>query len=98
MAGKGKMGKKSTRRTEIKKTERTTLTRGGIRRLARRGGIRRISDGIYSEVRDFVDYFLNTVVKDSAIFAENARRKTITAMDVIYALKRSGRSLLGYGV
>ena len=98
MAGKGKVGKKSVKRTEIKRTERTTLTRGGIRRLARRGGIRRISDGVYSEVRDFVDYFLTTVVKDSAIFAENARRKTITAMDVIYALKRSGRSLLGYGV
>jgi histone H3/H4 len=53
----------------MKKTERSTLTRGGIRRLARRGGIKRISDGVYSEVRDFVDYFLNQVVKDSAIFA-----------------------------
>lgn len=74
------------------------MTRGGIRRLARRGGIKRISDGVYSEVRDFVDYFLNTIVKDSAIFAEHAKRKTITAMDVIYALKRSGRSLYGYGV
>ena len=68
MAGKGKAGK-STRRSEIKKTERNTLTRGGIRRLARRGGIKRISDGVYGEVRDFVDYFLNQVVKDSAVFA-----------------------------
>lgn len=92
------MGKKSVKRTEMKKTERTTLTRGGIRRLARRGGIRRVSDGVYGEVREFVDYFLNVVVKDAAIFAEHAKRKTITAMDVVYALKRSGRSLYGYGV
>ena len=56
MAGKGKAGK-STRRSDIKKTERNTLTRGGIRRLARRGGIKRVSDGVYGEVRDFVDFF-----------------------------------------
>lgn len=98
MAGKGKVGRRSIKRTEMKKTERTTLTRGGIRRLARRGGIRRVSDGVYSEVRDFVDYFLNVIVKDAAVFAEHAKRKTITAMDVVYALKRSGRSLYGYGV
>lgn len=48
MAGKGKVGKKSVKRAEIKRNERTTLTRGGIRRLARRGGIKRISDGVYN--------------------------------------------------
>lgn len=69
MTGKGKLGKKSVKRTEAKRTEKTTLTRGGIRRLARRGGIRRVSDGVYGEVREFVDYFLNVVVKDAAIFA-----------------------------
>ena len=97
MAGKGKVGKKSVKRGELKKAERTTLTRGGIRRLARRGGIRRISDGVYSEVRDFTDYFLNVIVKDAAVLAEGARRKTITAMDIVYALKRSGRAIYGYG-
>lgn len=98
MAGKGKAGKKSTKRADLKKTERSTLTRGGIRRLARRGGIKRVSGDVYPEIRDFVDHFLNTVVKDSAIMAEHARRKTITAMDIIYALKRCGRALYGYGV
>lgn len=48
MAGKGKVGKKSVKRGDVKKIERTTLTRGGIRRLARRGGIRRVSDGVYN--------------------------------------------------
>lgn len=47
MAGKGKIGK-VVRRDFLKKTDRSTLTRGGIRRLARRGGVRRISDGIYN--------------------------------------------------
>lgn len=48
MAGKGKVGKKSVKRGDIKKTERNTLTRGGIRRLARRGGVKRIADSVYS--------------------------------------------------
>ena len=97
MIGKGKAGKKSVKRDAIKKSERSTMTRGGLRRLARRGGVKRISDGIYNDTRDFVDYFLNEVVKGAAIFAEHARRKTITAMDVVYALKRNGRVLYGYG-
>lgn len=98
MAGKGKVGRKVHRRESVKKTvERTSLTRGGIRRLARRGGVKRIADGVYNETRDFVDYFLNIVVKDAAVFCENSKRRTITAMDVVYALKRSGRTLYGYG-
>ena len=28
---------------------------------------------------------------------EHARRKTVTAMDVVYALKRQGRTLYGFG-
>jgi histone H3/H4 len=98
MPGKGKIGKKTAKRADIKKTERSHLTRGGIRRLARRGGVKRISDGVYSEVRDFVDYFLNIVVRDAAILCEVAKRKTITALDVVYSLKKSGRTIYGYGV
>lgn len=98
MAGRGKLGKKSVKRTEISKAPTNTLTRGGIRRLARRGGVKRISSNVYDETRDFVDYFLGIVVKDAAVFCENSKRKTITAMDVIYALKRSGRTVYGYGV
>ena len=45
-----------------------------------------------------MDYFLGIIVKDAAVFCEHAKRKTITAMDVIYALKRSGRTIYGYGV
>lgn len=52
MAGKGKIGKSSTR-GNAKKTARFasvsagTITAGAIRRLARRGGVKRISAGSY---------------------------------------------------
>lgn len=74
------------------------MTRGGIRRLARRGGVKRISEGVYAETRDFVDYFLNTIVKDAAVVCENSKRRTITAMDVMYALKKCGRTIFGFHV
>lgn len=98
MAGKGKLGRKSLKRAVDSKIQRTTITRGSIRRLARRGGVKRISQSAYDETRDFADYFLNVVVKDAAVYCEHAKRKTITAMDVIFALKKSGRTIYGYGV
>jgi histone H3/H4 len=98
MSGKGKVGKRTVKRAEIRRTEKSSLTRGGIRRLARRGGVKRVSDGVYNEVRDFVDYFLSIVVKDAAVLCEGSKRKTITALDVVYALKKSGRTIYGYGI
>jgi histone H4 len=32
------------------------------------------------------------VIRDSVTYTEHAKRKTVTALDVVYALKRSGRS------
>ena len=73
------------------------VTKPAIRRLARRGGVKRISFGIYKEVRDVLESFLRNVVRDSITYTEHARRKTVTAMDVVYALKRQGRTLYGFG-
>lgn len=79
------------------KPEPPKITRGGIRRLARRGGVKRISLGVYPEINEFMDYFLISILKASAVFAENSQRKTITVIDVVYALKKFGRTLYGYG-
>uniref|UniRef100_A0A8C1PEV0 Histone H4 n=1 Tax=Cyprinus carpio TaxID=7962 RepID=A0A8C1PEV0_CYPCA len=39
------------------------------------------------------------VLRDNiqGITTEHAKRKTVTAMDVVYALKRQGRTLYGFG-
>ena len=73
------------------------ITKPAIRRLARRGGIKRISDLIYEETRDILKVFLENVIRDAVTYTEHAKRKTVTTMDVIYALKRQGRTLNGFG-
>jgi histone H4 len=73
------------------------ITKPAIRRLARRGGVKRISFGIYKEMRDVLQKFLGGVVRDAITYTEHAKRKTVTAMDVVYALKRQGRTLYGFG-
>ena len=69
-----------------------------IRRLARRGGVKRISQLIYEETRSILRSFLEKVLKDAIIYTEHGKRKTVTSLDVIYALKRQGRCLYGYGI
>merc|ERR1712224_545944 len=73
------------------------ITKPAIRRLARRGGVKRISGLIYEETRGVLKEFLENVIRDAVTYTEYARRKPVTAMDVVYALKRQGRTLYGFG-
>lgn len=73
------------------------ITKPAIRRLARRGGVKRISGLIYEETRGVLKVFLEHIIRDAVTYTEHARRKTVTAMDVVYALKRQGRTLYGFG-
>ena len=74
------------------------ISNPAIRRLARRGGVKRISELIYEETRSILRSFLEKVLKDTIVYTEYAKRKTVTSLDVIYALKRQGRCLYGYGI
>ena len=73
------------------------VTAPAIRRLARRGGVKRLAAPIYNETRALVKAFLEDVIRDTVTYTEHARRKTVTVMDVVYALKRQGRTLYGFG-
>lgn len=73
------------------------ITKPAIRRLARRAGVKRISGLIYEETRSVLKVFLENVIRDAVTYTQHARRKTVIAMDVVYALKRQGRTLYGFG-
>ncbi|MBA0818516.1 hypothetical protein Gohar_022235 [Gossypium harknessii] len=93
--GLGKGGAK--RHRKVLRDNIQGITKPAIRRLARRGGVKRISGLIYEETRGVLKIFLENVIRDAVTYTEHARRKTVTAMDVVYALKRQGRTLYGFG-
>lgn len=107
-AGRGKGGKggkgskhhgqgKGPKRHRNSRAAILGITKPVIRRLMRRGGIKRISGLIYDPVRDIIKKFVSTIVRDSIIYAEHARRSTVTTGDVVLALKRMGHTLYGFG-
>ena len=73
------------------------ITAPALRRLARRGGVKRMNNLVYEDVRLVLKMFIQDVVRDAVLYTEHANRKTVTPNDVVYALKRQGRTLYGYG-
>jgi histone H4 len=102
MSGRGKGGKGlgkdgAMRHRKILRDNVQGITKPAIRRLARRGGVKRISGLIYEQIRGVLMIFIESLIRDSITYTEHARRKTVMALDVVYALKRQGRTLYGFG-
>merc|ERR1711970_648274 len=102
MTGRGKGGKGlgkggAKRHRKILRDNIQGITKPAIRRLTRRGGVKRISAMIYEETRGVLKTFLEGVIRDAVTYTEHAKRKTVTSLDVVYALKRQGRTLYGFG-
>eukprot|EP00301_Raphidiophrys_heterophryoidea_P007640 c12929_g2_i2.p1 GENE.c12929_g2_i2~~c12929_g2_i2.p1 ORF type:complete len:119 (-),score=39.57 c12929_g2_i2:305-616(-) len=102
MSGRGKGGKGlgkggAKRHRKVFCNDILGITKPAIRRLARRGGVKRISGAIYEETRGVLKTFLENVIRDAVTYTEHARRQTVTAVDVVYAVKRQGRTLYGFG-
>jgi histone H4 len=92
--GRGKGGAK--RHSKPLRDNIQGITKPAIRRLARRGGVKRISGLIYDETRGVLREFLEGVIRDAVTYTEHGRRKTVSSMDIVYALKRKGRTLYGF--
>jgi histone H4 len=93
--GLGKGGTKRHRRILYYSIE--GISRASIRKLARRAGVMRMSTLVYNETRAVLKVFVQHLVQDAVVYTEHARRKTVTKMDVLYALKRQGRKPYGFG-
>ena len=102
MSGRGK-GKKglgkggAKRHRKILRDNIQGISKPAIRRLARRGGVKRIGGLIYEETRHVLKMFLERVIRDATTYTEYAKRKTVTPLDVVLALKRQGHTLYGFG-
>ena len=92
--GTGQRGAKRIRKRVLSADLR--ISKASIRRIARRGGVKRISGLVYAETRMVLKEFVTKVMKDAILYTESAKRTTVTAMDVVMALKRHGSTLYGF--
>ena len=97
--GKGKKGKggHASRARVYRDNIFGAASKPALRRLARRGGVKRMNGIIYEDARKALKTFMEDVVRDSVTFCDHAKRRTVTALDVVHALKRRGKTLYGFG-
>ncbi|KAM9117567.1 uncharacterized protein ACDP82_016987 [Pangshura tecta] len=93
--GLGKGGAKHHRK--VLRDNIQGITKPAIRRLAQHGGVKHISSLIYKETRGVLKVFLENVICYAVTYTDHAKQKTVTAMDVVYALKPQGRTLYSFG-
>jgi len=102
MSGRGKGAKGAgrggaKRHGKILRDNIQGITRSAIRRLARRAGVIRMSKLVYYETQAVLKVFLGNLAHDAVTYMTHAKRKTVTAKDVVFALKRQGRTLNDFG-
>jgi histone H4 len=86
------------RRTKVLSDKILGITKPAIRRLARRGGVKRIHGSIYEETRNILEKSFWKTPSETVLRTPNTpcRRKTVTAKDIVHALKRKGTTLYGF--
>uniref|UniRef100_UPI00398E7485 histone H4-like n=1 Tax=Pristiophorus japonicus TaxID=55135 RepID=UPI00398E7485 len=102
MYGRGKGGKGlgkggAKRHRKVFRDNIQGITKPAIRRLAHHGGVKRISGLIYEEGRGVLKVSLENMIRDAVTYTEHVKCKTATAIDVVCALKRQGRTLCTFG-
>ncbi|KAG6945580.1 hypothetical protein JG687_00017209 [Phytophthora cactorum] len=86
------MGKGGTKRhRKIFRDNNQGTTKSTIRRLARRVGVIRVSRLEYHERRAVLRAYAMS-------YTEHGNRKTVTCMDVLYALKPQGKTHHGFSI
>lgn len=69
-----------------------------MKRLTRRAGVKRAQKYLYFQARkSCFKYHVKDLVREAAIYADYARRKSVTLVDVLTMMKRRGTGMYGFG-
>lgn len=97
--GKGPLATKGPKRHQtpsLKTRERMGLTKPSVRRLARRGGVKRLSGDVYPRLRVELKMWTRQLMIDAVTYMQHGKRKTMSALDVVNALRNHGQKLYGF--
>lgn len=93
--GSGRGGISNKRHKKMLRNNIEGITKGSIRRLSRRGGVKRIGSKCYDTTRDVLSEFVRNMVHDAVCYVEYRGAMTVTAQDILMALKRRGATMYG---
>lgn len=69
------------------------ITKPALLRILRRAGVKRVSGLMYEELRGVLRSWMEKIVRDTVIFTEHARRKTVQLADLEASLSNNGIEL-----
>ena len=94
----GKGGKKELmiQRRKVLKKAIFGILKATFLRLACLGGIKHFSGNIYEESRGVLKIFIEQIVRDVITFCDYKKRKTVTPIDVTFALKQHRCAVYGF--
>ncbi|KAF7375421.1 Histone H4 [Mycena sanguinolenta] len=75
---------------------KSAVNKPAMRRLACRAGVKRMSGWVYEETRGWMWLHMQSMLRDVVLHTTHDHRTTVTAKDVVRALRRSGRNLYGF--
>jgi histone H4 len=75
------------------KKKMVNIRKSDIRRCARQGGVKRMTPHTVDVARAALVDFMTTIIKDATVYTMHASRKTVITNDILYALKKNGRTL-----
>lgn len=58
--------------------------------------MKRLGAAVYPEMSSIARSYLEVVLGHSIVYANHAKRKTVTCIDILFALKRLGIRFIGY--
>ena len=88
MAARRLGGGTAKRHRRKSKTNIEGLTPAALKRLARRAGVKRVSRDAMIEVRNELQVWMESIIKDALVYTEYGNRKTVSETDIAQALKR----------
>lgn len=88
--GKGKAQGGPKRVRKVLRDNIQGISNAALHRIAFKGGVKTVDGLCYEELRGILKIHLENVIRDSLLYAENARRKSIMLKDVIAASQRNG--------
>lgn len=101
--GRGAIKSRTIKKSLLKKGEsivpryKNTSLKKDIYSIARHVGIKYVFKDFLDEIFSILENYLRKIIKRVLVYTKYANRNVVTSMDILYALKKDGVMIYGFG-